>query len=164
MILFNSLINYRTSKMFHLVQKWLQRAQTYKQSEIVKQICFIDPKLASSRKEEKKSIVSPTKIRLWGWREEGTPAGDLGPMEQQGAECPGFSFCLIWERGGEEASYPKMPKGVRQKRLCSFKGPRKEQHRKTENFYTITTALQPKITDKTVAHPYPWKHRLGREP
>lgn len=70
----------------------------------------------------------------------------------------GFPFASY---GGEEASYPEMPERVRQKSLCSFKGPRKEQHSKTENFYTITTALQPKITDKTVAHPYPMIAHAG---
>lgn len=36
------------------------------------------------------------KRRLWRWRAEGKPAGDLGPTRQHSAESPGFSFCLTY--------------------------------------------------------------------
>lgn len=58
MILFNSL---RTNKMFHLVQKQLQRAQIYRQSEIVKKICFIDPKLLLPEKRKRNQLYHQSK-------------------------------------------------------------------------------------------------------
>lgn len=65
MILLNSLIITEQIRWFQLVQKQIQRAQTLRQLEMVKWICLTDPKLASSTKEEKKSIVPPTnKIHL----------------------------------------------------------------------------------------------------
>lgn len=58
-------------------------------------------------------------------------------------------------QGAEEASNPEMQKGQIKQSLCSFKGPRKEQHSKTEIVYAITSVLQQKTTEKNCGSPQP---------
>lgn len=67
-------------------------------------------------------------------------------------------------QGTEEARNPEMQKGRIKQSPCSFKGPGKEQHSKTEIFYAISSVLQQKNRKKTVAYPNLLQQMPNRDP